>query len=179
MQRNAVLAAVLIATAMTTGCVDRKFVVTSDPPNAAVYRNGTYIGQTPVDDPFIYYGKYEFKIVKDGFETIVEQKNITTPWYEYPPLDLVAENFFPYQQRDVRRIHFILPERVPVKEFDVLDRAQNLQRRAATLSAPNVDGALPPSAQVPGPVAPISSPSVSSPPVPATFPGPAGPTPSR
>ena len=171
MIRNATLGAVLLATALTTGCVDRKFVVTSDPPNAAVYVNGAYVNQTPVDYPFVYYGKYEIKVVKDGFETIVDQKKIASPWYEIPPLDFFTDNFGP-NIRDVRRIHYTLPERVPARETDLLDRALNLQTRGQAIGAPTVNGPLPESAREPGPVAPSSSPSVAPAAVapPVTFP---------
>ena len=169
MKRNAVLGAILLATALTTGCVDRKFVITSDPPNAAVYRNGMYIGQTPVDDPFLYYGKYEFKIVKDGYETVVEQKKITAPWYEIPPIDFVTDVFLPYEIRDVRRIHYVLPERGPNRELDVLERAQMLQNRANAIGAANVDGNRPSPMRRPDPAAPPSTPTVA--PAPAVFPG--------
>src|SRR5581483_5232398 len=47
-----------------TGCVERRYVITSDPPGAIVYCNGRQIGATPVDDHFIYYGKYDFTLVK-------------------------------------------------------------------------------------------------------------------
>ena len=66
------------------GCVDRRYVVTTDPPGAVVYRNGQYLGATPVDDHFIYYGKYHFTIVKEGYETLQIDQEIKTPWYEFP-----------------------------------------------------------------------------------------------
>jgi hypothetical protein len=177
MKRNAVLGALLLATALTTGCVDRKFVVTSEPLNAAVYVNGNYIGQTPVDYPFIYYGKYEFRIVKDGYETLVERKQIAAPWYEIPPLDFVSDIFFPYEIRDVRRIHYALAERVPPRETDVLQRATNLRERGKAIGAPRVDGALPPGTLFPGREVPTNlppatpAPGPAGPPAPPLFPG--------
>ena len=170
MRRNGVLAAVTLATVLTTGCVDRKFVVTSDPPNAAVYRNGLYIGQTPVDDPFLYYGKYEFRIVKDGHETVVDQKKIAAPWYEIPPLDFITDIVLPYEIRDVRRIHYVLPERVPVRDADVLQRATTLRERGKAIGNPVVDGAVPPAPLFPAAEPSPGSRPASAPPPPA-FPG--------
>jgi hypothetical protein len=174
MNRNAVLGAVLLSTALTTGCVDRKFIITSEPTNAAVYRNGVYIGQTPVDEPFVYYGKYEFRIVKDGFETIVDLKRIAAPWYAYPPADLISENFVPVHLRDTRRINYTLQERVPAREFDVLERAKTLRERGRQIGAPSVDGDMPPSATpgaVPPAVPPPPVPFPSSPGAPPAAPG--------
>src|SRR5262245_53134355 len=95
MRRTAALTAMLLAVLMT-GCVDRKFVVTSDTPHTAVYINGIYKGTTPVDDSFLYYGKYEFKLVDPTgmHETLIALEPIRAPWYGYPPLDFIAENLW-------------------------------------------------------------------------------------
>src|SRR6516164_6523474 len=52
------------------GCVERRFLIESDPPGAFVYKDGQFLGATPVDVSYLYYGKYEFMLVKDGFETL-------------------------------------------------------------------------------------------------------------
>src|SRR5262249_58004588 len=61
---------VLLSAALLTGCVERRFVIESVPPTAQVLRNGQPIGFTPVDSEFIYYGKYNFTLIKDGYETL-------------------------------------------------------------------------------------------------------------
>src|SRR5438045_3581884 len=66
---------------LVSGCVERRYVVTSDPPGALVYKNGQPIGTTPVDDTFVYYGKYHFTLVKDGYETLQVDENFSAPWY--------------------------------------------------------------------------------------------------
>src|SRR5262245_2487854 len=55
---------------LLTGCVDRRFVVTSDPPRALVLRNYQPIGAAPADDHFVYYGKYHFTLIKHGYHTL-------------------------------------------------------------------------------------------------------------
>ena len=60
-QRLPILGAALaFALATISGCVDRRFVIESDPPGAIVYLNDKWVGPTPVDQSFTYYGKYRF-----------------------------------------------------------------------------------------------------------------------
>ena len=169
MYRNAGLGAVLVATAMMTGCVDRKFLITATPAGAvpaapgaplpdlgaAVYRYGTYIGVTPVDDPFIYYGKYEFTLVKDGFEPVVLQVPIKTPWYEFIPIDFFSENVVPFWIRDHRPLNFTLNPKVQDNEAAVLHRAEELQTRGRSIGAPRVE---PPPPVPPGTTPPVMPP---------------------
>ena len=86
-----------------TGCVTRKYTIDSFPQGAMVYKDGKPIGVTPMDEHFIYYGKYNFKLVKDGYETLDVEQKIPSPWYEYPPLDFVAESLFPFEVHDIHR----------------------------------------------------------------------------
>jgi hypothetical protein len=157
MMRTAGLGAVLLVVAAGSGCVERRYVVTSDPPGALVFRNGVPLGPTPVDDFFVYYGDYDLTLVKDGYETLHAKVRINAPWYQYPPLDFVSENLFPYTIRDVReggQFHFNLVPLQAVRPDDVLRRAGELRNQGRALGAP-ADGEVPPPAPLtpPGPVA--------------------------
>src|SRR5947209_701596 len=92
----------LILVILPTGCVTRRYVITSDPPGALVYRDGQPIGATPVEAPFIYYGKYRFQLVKDGYQTLDVEPELCAPWYEWPGLDFISENINPYPLRDIQ-----------------------------------------------------------------------------
>lgn len=119
---------VVLATSLLGGCVERRFVITSNPPGATVYRDGTQLGVTPVDDPFVYYGVNEYVLVLDGFETLKVKQPAPPPWYEFPPLDFLAENLWPFKVRDVRRPepYQLQPLQTP-NPNQVLDRAQQLR----------------------------------------------------
>lgn len=161
MRQKAWLGAVLLLL-LASGCVERRYVITSDPPGALVYRNNVPIGTTPVDDFFVYYGEYEFTLVKPGFETLRAKVKIEAPWYEYPPLDFVSENLVPYKIRDVReggQFQFALQPQQAVRQDDVLRRAIELRGQGKVL----------------GPVNPDGTPAPPPPPVPATRPGPIAP----
>ena len=124
---------VAACTALLTGCVDRRYVITSNPPGAVVFRNGQQIGATPVDDHFVYYGEYEFLLVKDGYQTKKVVQNIPAPWYEYAPIDFFSENLWPKRMTDVRRFHFDLEPLQAVRTDVLLDQAQQLRTRGQSL----------------------------------------------
>jgi PEGA domain len=149
------LLVVAVCAGLLTGCVDRRYVITSDPPGAVVYVNNRQIGATPADEHFIYYGDYEFLLVKDGYQTKRVVQNIPAPWYEYFPLDFFAENVWPFREIDVRRFNYEL-EPLPAVRTDVLiDEAQNLRKRGLAITPPpaNTNGPRPFS-RPPNPVPP-------------------------
>jgi hypothetical protein len=115
------------------GCVERRYVITTEPPGAKVLRNGQDLGTAPVDDHFVYYGNYHFTLIKDGYEIQQIDQNIPTPWYEYPVIDFFSENVIPWKIRDVHRFHYNMqPVQTPnVKE--VLDKAEKLQNHGRSL----------------------------------------------
>ncbi len=103
--------------------------VRSNPPGAMLYIDNQEIGTTPVSASFIYYGTREFRLVKDGYETRIEKRTIPVPWYEFTPLDFIAENLVPGQIRDRHTLDFQL---VPQREYpteEILEQAEALRRQ--------------------------------------------------
>ncbi len=164
MKRMRAILCVAMLTAVAVGCVERRYVITTDPPGAAVYRNGEYIGNTPVDDPFLYYGNYHFTIRKEGFATQQVNQEITTPFYEYWPLDFVSEVLVPYHIEDVRYLHYQLQPLQPPNIPALLSQGQNLRNEGMTLTPKH-----PQPTPAPGtpPAAPVTAvPATLSPPAP-------------
>src|SRR5207244_2164644 len=124
-----------------TGCVERCMVIIADPypaaANAIVYdEKNQPIGGTPVDKPFVYYGKYRFRIVKDGFETLDVEQRVRAPWYELPGLDFISENLIPWTIRDVRYFRYTLtPAQVRPAE-DLLREGELLRAYGWTIGPP-------------------------------------------
>src|SRR5262249_45286840 len=148
------LLTILLCAAALTGCVERRYVVYSDPPGALVTRNGQPIGQTPVDDHFVYYGKYHFTLVKEGFETLQVDQKIVAPWYQYFLLDFVSENMIPWTIRDTRTFTYQLQPRTLPNTADLRSQAENLRNRGRSLGAgtpPEAAAAMPPGTAPPPP----------------------------
>lgn len=135
MKRSAWLILAL-AMASLTGCVTKRYVITSDPPGAIVYRNGQPIGATPCEESFTYYGKYHFRLVKDGKQAQDVVVEFCPPWYEYPPLDFIFENIIPYTWRDIKPVHVQLFDEQLVPEDQVRMRAEELRQRGREIASP-------------------------------------------
>jgi hypothetical protein len=140
-----------ICAGLLTGCVERRYVINSEPQGATVLRDGEYIGVTPADDHFVYYGKRKFTIIKDGYETLQVEQNIPAPWYEYPPLDFISENLNPFPIEDRREFNFTLQPRKVGDTKELLNNAQNLRNRGLSLGG---GSALPPGSVGPPPIPP-------------------------
>lgn len=160
-RRFCLILAGVLAT-LPAGCVTRRYLITSDPPGAMVYRDGQPIGPTPVEEPFIYYGKYRFRLVKDGYAPLDVEPELCPPWYQWVGVDFFTENFVCYTFRDLQCLHFQLQPMEMVRPDDVRARAEQLRQRGQSIQSP-----LPAPAPVTNPPAlPRPSPAAPPPPTP-------------
>src|SRR5262245_29334196 len=102
MKRFAKLLGIAVCAGLSVGCIDRQFKIYSDngtgvDAGAFVLVNGKPRGPTPVDDHRIYEGKYEFTLIKDGYQTLHVVENMPPKWYEIFPLDFFFENVWPFR----------------------------------------------------------------------------------
>ncbi len=142
------------------GCVDRRFVIESNVPNAQVYIDNRSIGAAPAHTPFEYYGHYTIKIVHPGYETLEKRVHVTAPWYAYPPFDFLAEVVWPFHIRDTRRYYFELNEATPTRTDDILIAADALRQRGIALPPPDRPAEPRPPKPGPQPMLPSPVPSV-------------------
>ncbi len=117
-----------------TGCVERRFLVESNPAGAAVFVNGDFKGTTPVSVPFTYYGKYDITLARDGYDTRTYSQRIRRPWFEFFPLDFFAENVYPFHIQDNHTYHFDLQPLSQPRGEDVLNKANGLRQKAQGIS---------------------------------------------
>lgn len=123
----ALLVCPLLVLAASTGCVQRRLIVRTQPEGAFLTIDQQPIGYTPVAVPFTYYGTREIKLEKDGFKTVEVRQRIRPPWYERIPVSFFAEHFSPRELRDERVLDFQLEPRQQVDPNFLLDRAANLR----------------------------------------------------
>lgn len=157
----------IVATVGGGGCVRRRMTIRSNPPGAMVYVDDYPIGLTPVSTNFTYYGTRKIRLVKDGYQTLTVMQPVTAPWYQYTPIDFVAENMVPGEIRDQRTFTYTLAPQTVVPTGTLLDRAEQLRQgmdpALATGSSPPPFS--PPVIQTPGgPPPPPSAPMTPIPP---------------
>lgn len=169
---------ILLMGMLAAGCVERRFVVHSDPPGALVYHNGIYLGPAPVDGYITYYGKQHFRLIKEGYDTRDIVQPYMPPWYEIPGVDFFSENIWPFKLRDVRSFCYTLQPMQTVRPDDVRQQAEELRARGQTIGVPRPPRPLLPETMLPAP-SPMPPPSgaILGAPAPAV-PDPAPPPPS-
>ena len=154
----------VLTCASLTGCVERRFVIEATsaaegtPLSAQVLRNGQSVGFTPVDDSFVYYGKYRFTLIKDGYQTLEVLQPVPPPWWEIPPLDFISENLVPFKLRDIRRFSYPMQPLQTVPAGDVLQRGSILRQQGQGIGEPRpvVVPAATPAVPVPTTMPPAS-----------------------
>ena len=113
---------------LAPGCVRRRLTVRSNPSGAMVYFDKQPIGTTPVSTPFVYYGPYrEIEIAKGGYETEKVKHKLRPPWWQYPVIDFVTENLWPWEIRDERVVDIQLQPVQPVSKQELRERAEGLR----------------------------------------------------
>lgn len=120
----------LLALPLLAGCVERTLQVTSEPSGALVYLNGDEVGRTPMRKNFLWYGTYDVELRKEGYETKVTEAKVWAPWWQIPPIDLLAE-LIPLPLQDNHAVSYTLQPvtREQVDPQRAIDRAVQLRGR--------------------------------------------------
>jgi len=127
-------AAVLaLVSAGVTGCVDRRFVVESNVPAAQIYWDGKPLGPAPVDSAWTYAGEYTVTALAPGYEPYKERVRLKAKWYQYPPLDIVAELLYPGRIEDVRRIKVTMQPKRQLSDEELIGNAERLRAEGKAL----------------------------------------------
>ncbi len=125
-----ILAAVVAAAAvLLSGCVERRLTINTKPQEALVVLNDEEIGQSPVTVPFNWYGDYNVRISKEGYETLKTHRKLKSPWYDKFPWDFFAQIVSPKKIRDSYEWTFELsPKQAPDLEL-LVQRAHDLREK--------------------------------------------------
>jgi len=79
-----------VAIVIFAGCVERRLTINTQPQGALVVLNDEEIGASPVTVPFNWYGDYNVRISKEGFQTLKTHRELKAPWYDAFPFDFFA-----------------------------------------------------------------------------------------
>lgn len=80
----------LTASILLFGCVERQLTIDTRPAGAVVFLNDEEIGESPVTVSFEWYGDYNVRITKGGYETLKTHRELKSPWYDHFPFDFFA-----------------------------------------------------------------------------------------
>jgi len=116
--------------------------VMSNPPGANVYLDNEEIGRTPFSTNFDHYGKREFRIVKQGYETKTELVPVRAPWYQWVGIDFVAEVLLPGKLIDHKYYEFDLQPEKAVPGSELVARADQFRQTAHSDGVPNSGGSV-------------------------------------
>ena len=97
-----------------------------------VYVDNQQVGTTPCSVDFTYYGTRELRFVLSGYETLTVNQPIPTPWYQYPPLDFISDNFAMTKIRDNRTVSFTLQPQTMLPVDEMIRRGEELRSRTNT-----------------------------------------------
>ncbi|HWB18767.1 MAG TPA: PEGA domain-containing protein, partial [Phycisphaerales bacterium] len=117
----------LSAAIAMTGCVERTVHITSEPQGALVWVNDREIGRTPVSFDFLYYGVYDVRLVKEGYEPLLTSGDAEAPLYETVPVDLLSE-LAPVDIHSDINWHYVLQPRND-DPHALLQRAEDLRAK--------------------------------------------------
>ena len=123
------LGIVLVYTLLSGGCVERLLTINTEPQGALVTLNDEEIGTSPVTVSFQWYGDYDVRITKEGFETLKTHRQLKGPWYDAFPFDFFAGVLNPNKIVDSYEWTFELKEQKQANREDLINDAAELKKQ--------------------------------------------------
>ena len=118
---------ILIISLLFTGCVERTLTIKSNPSQALVTLNDEEIGETPVTVSFNWYGDYNIRLTKQGYQTLSTHRKLKGPWYDKFPFDFFAQILNPNKIVNSYQWDFKLDEYKQANREDLIRRAQEMR----------------------------------------------------
>ncbi len=119
----------LIAAVFSGGCVERQLTVNTHPQGALVELNDEEIGTSPVTIAFNWYGDYNVRITKQGYQTIKTHRELKGPWYDKFPFDFFAQILSPKRILDKYEWAFQLEEKKQIPREELIQNAEKLKKQ--------------------------------------------------
>ena len=119
----------VIAMLSLAGCVERRLTVDTVPQGALVVLNDEEIGVSPVTVSFQWYGDYNVRISKEGFETLKTHRKLKGPWYDAFPFDFFAQILNPKRIVDEYDWTFELEPKIYPARDELIKSAQKLKQQ--------------------------------------------------
>ncbi len=114
---------------IVSGCVERKLTVNTRPQGALVILNDEEIGTSPVMVSFNWYGDYNVRISKEGYETLKTHRRLKRPWYDRAPFDFFAGCLYPKRIVNSYEWTFELKEKQELERQQLIEDARQLKQQ--------------------------------------------------
>ena len=118
----------LMAAIILSGCVERKLTINTEPQGAMIVLNDEEIGNSPVTVSFEWYGDYNVRVSKEGFETLKTHRELKGPWYDGFPFDLLTL-LNPERTVDEYEWTFELEPEKEINREELIQNAQELKKQ--------------------------------------------------
>ena len=133
--------ALALAALSVSGCLQRRMVLRSNPSAALVIIDDQQIEQrTPATVPFTWDGTRSVTLIAAGHKVLDAEAVLEPKWFDYFPLDFVAEFLWPLTIVDERTFDYELEAYVEGVDPNAEARVQGLLERAAAFRAGGSDG---------------------------------------
>ncbi len=116
-----------LAVVLSSGCVERKLTINTEPQGAMVTLNDEQIGVSPVTVTFNWYGDYWVRANKEGFETLDTHRELKAPLHDRFPFDFFAGVLYPGEIVDDYEWTFELAPRQDLTREQLLEKASALR----------------------------------------------------
>ena len=113
-----------------SGCVERKLTINTEPQGAIVALNDEEIGVSPVTIEFNWYGDYNIRIEKQGYETLNTHRKLKGPLHDHFPFDFFAEVLWPGRIIDEYEWSFRLTAYEPIDRDELLRASEVMKEKA-------------------------------------------------
>ncbi len=110
------------------GCADRRLMITSDPAGALVTLNDVEVGRTPVEVNFTWFGVYDVRLQREGFETLATSAEARPELHDQPGLDALSA-LWPRRPKTEIRWHFVM-EPAATDPDELIERALEVRALA-------------------------------------------------
>ena len=112
---------------LLSGCVERQLTIKTIPDGALVALNDEEIGTSPVTTSFNWYGDYDVRISKDGYETLKTHRQLERPTHDKFPWDFIAQFLNPNRIVDRYEWTFELKEKQQPDREALIESAKKLR----------------------------------------------------
>lgn len=116
-----------LAVVLSSGCVERKLTINTEPQGAMVTLNDEQIGVSPVTVTFNWYGDYWVRASKEGFETLDTHRELKAPLHDRFPFDFFAGVLYPGEIVDDYEWTFELAPRQDLTREQLIEKANALR----------------------------------------------------